>query len=685
MIGRCYVHLGQYHRALRKFDEMETQFPDSPLILQARIWRARALLELDRRKSCVSELAGIEIESLDRESKIDALHVWADLHKREEAGERLAEVQAQLLKLSPRRRKAAWHLELGRTFLQLDRREEAVEHFRATRRRSTPRAILLQGRIAEIDSRIHLGDLDRAADLIQSLEKDERFFEDLDQAVFQKGHLEHAKENFDRASGYWHQVLADYPRTESASASACSIGRLFLRHKVNTDSARVYFKQTRQESASSVWADSANIELGLLEQVEEIYTQIDLLDSLCVGLEKQMIPDTLRLRHASSLLPQLRLALQAEEDSLLALDSLHVQTPDSLTQASRPNPEGTNVSPRSSVPTPAGTRHLFKFKKAEREQARLDSLVQVAHDDSTRFILTQRLQQEEDSILMIGILDTLTFEAEIDSVWLLDQIDSLASCRFDERFRLAEMQVYKLDQPKRADSLMVTLTVDPAASREQAARLLFAHGLLKERQLENETSETLFRRVVKRYPMASAANPARARLGLEQSPSASDSAKVLLSEAEEQWFQRQPTKALEIYDTLISRYPLTPEVYTALVAKGLIYWDDLGLRDNAMAQFERALRRFPDGAAETQLRALLGREIDLVEVMDEPAPEDEIAVSEAITDLSGRFVLPENPGSLEERLAALRERFKTIGRLSLDHILDGGIDRDETEQPDSPY
>jgi cellulose synthase operon protein C len=690
MIGRCYVHLGQYHRALRKFDELDTRFTDSEWLTSSRIWRARALLELDRRESCLSELAGIPLDGLKRNDRLDALHVWADLHKRDESGHRLAGVQAELLKLSPRRRKAEWHLELGYTFLSLNQREEAVEHFKATRRRLAPRAILLEGRIAEIDSRIHLQQFEKAQDLIEGLEKDERFFDDIHQIMVQKGQLAWADKAYEKALAHWHEVLEDHTRTESAAAAACSIGRLYLRKRANTDSARVYFKRTKTESASSTWADSARIELDLLEQVETLYFDMDRLDSLQNELHTRLNPDSLTLREARSLLPALRAAFRADTltqtDSLStvsdSLESAPVESPapvaDSFTGGTRPVVPSVifgEINPGR--PKSAGRRNLFGFGRMEQKQAREDSLKQAALEDSLAMVAFARETAYLDSVFLIAILDTFEVQHSIDSLGIIHRIDSLASCEFDQRFGLAELQLYKLKQIEVADSLMHDLRADTAATHEQAARLIFAHGLLKEEVGQTKESLIFFEDVVRLYPMSSAANPARSRLGLEARASAQDSARVLLREAEGYWQSQQPMQAIEIYEDIKTRYPLTQEVYTAWVAQGLIYWEELGRPDLAEIRFEEAMRRFPDGKAQEQLLALLGRDPTLDDLANEASPEDELALVEAITDTSGRFVRGDDSSTIQERLDALRARFKNIGRLRLEYILDGGLDSDE--------
>lgn len=698
LIGQCYVRMAQEHRALRKFDELEARFPDSPLLPRARIWRARALLNLGREGDCLAQLAPMDLERLERGDRVQALRVFADLYHRDEDRPRLLEVQERLLRTARRNAdKAAAHADLAATCEESGQWEEALRHYNAVRRYRPARALLFRSWLGHLDNNLRLGRLETVERRLRSLRKDERFYEERHALDLRQGWLDERQGRATQAVADWRTILKDFPRTESSAAAAHSLGRVFLFQQDRLDSARVYFKRTSSEKAGSPWADSSKAALELVEALDKALLEVRRLDGLIQKRRAGLDPDSARLELARTFLPR----LHARRDSLAADSLRRLASSDSArvdssfagdttrADASAPPRAALTRPPRpaldpaeeghadSLAQAPArrgGRTRLFDFQKKERETERADSLRRAQAADSLRQALEGARRRALDSLLVAAVLDTLSARPAIDSLRLGSEADSLGRLRIDQCSYLAELQAGRLRRPQRADSLLRVLLEDPGADDEQAPRLRYAYGALRLDQFADSTGRDWLRQVVARWPLSLAANPARDRLGLPRALTLEDSAAVLLEEAEERWQrERDPLAAIKAYHLVAARYPRAPQAGTALLAAGAIAWDELENPALAREDFRRFLKEHPGDPGANLVRRRLGQAVEEPRAAVAAPKQEEtqqVATAEAQLDEAGKFVDPEAGRPWTERLAALRERFRETGRLRVEQVLE---------------
>lgn len=697
LVGQCYVRMDQQRRALRKFEELEASFPDSPLLPRARIWRARALLALENKDACLEELARLPLEELSREDRVEALRVYADLYRLEGERERLVQTLDRLLAVARRNQdRAVIHLDMAAVQEESGNWTDALKHYNAVRRYRPLHSPLLKSWLGSLDNNLRLGNLDVVERRLNKLDKDERFYPDRHALQVRRAWLLEKQARIGEARAGWMAVLKEFPRTESSAASAFSLGRAFLFHDGQLDSARVYFKRTSSEQSSSGWADSSAQSLLLVEALDRTHKEIKRLDGLLARSAAGLDPDSVRRDFALTLLPKLR----ARQDSLKA-DSLRAHTPpDSLApadslgdleaKAAPPTAKPTAPSPRKG-PTPgpklkpapgdsleapgrkSGSRvRLFDFQKKEREAERADSLQRAQQADSLRKAVEGRLRARQDSLLLSAVLDTLSHHPAIDSLRLQATSDSLAGLRFEQFFYLAELQQSRMRRPASADSLLSLLLEEPRASEEQAARLRYTYGSLRLDAFADTSGRRWLGEVVERWPLSLAANPARDRLGLPRTMSQEDSAGVRLEQAERLRLQgADPLASLRGYRQVADDYPTTPQAATALLAAAAVAWEELENPRLASVLYRRFLRYHPQHEAADQIRRRLGQAV--AEPEEEEVQEvasQVVEASQAQLDAGGGFVDPEAEKPLLERLQALRLRFRELGRVKVEQILE---------------
>ena len=683
LIGQCYYRLDQHHRAIRKFDELEASYPDSPLLPRARIWRARSYLALGREDDCLSDLARMDLAELERADRTEALRVYAELYRGEKSRDRLLEVLGRSLEEARFRDKADLNADMAATLEEEGRWEDALRHYNAVRRYRPAHSLLFRSWLGTLDNSLRLGRLDQVERRVSKLRKDERFYEERHALDLREGWLKERQGRLLEARVTWALILKDFPRTESSAAASYSLGRSFLVVDDQLDSARTYLKRTASEKQGSAWADSSTQQLALLETLDKSRKEIRRLDGLWTQRRTALDPDSARLTLARSFLPSLRArrdslvadslkGLKAAADSAMAVDSL------SLSAVPQAKPaDSLHVSKEPEGRKGSRTR-LFNFQRKEREAARADSLREAQHADSLRLALEQALRRREDSLWVAAVLDTLSRTPSIDSLRLGTEADSLSRLAFDQRFYLSEVLLQRLGRASQADSLLALLCDNPVATGEQLSRAQFAAARLKLDQGADSSARSGLRELLDKWPMSPVANAARDLLGLPRMLSAEDSAAVLLELAENRWqAEADPLTSLADYGRVAERYPGLPPSATALLAAGAIAWEDLENPVLAAASYRRFLKDFPEHAMADAVRRRLGQAVEEKSSAKGKGPgktvEEEaqqVATAQAVTDEAGAFMDPDQQKPLGTRLQEFRLRFKELGRLRLEQILE---------------
>ncbi len=708
LIGLCYLELEQQHRALRKFDELESNFPDSKLIPRSRVYRARALLELNRLEECRRLLGELEALELKKEERRTWLEIHSELARQEENWGRLAQLQEQLLDYARSRpEKGRMNLEIGRSLHALGDFEGAVKAYSRVPRYRPGRLIEFEAHMAEIDDLIRLGRLERAENRLKKVRRNEHFHDLLESVALRDANLLRARGLQLEAMQAYSRLLEDYERTPAAGEAAYHLANLWLFAVDEVDSAVVYYRRSGQEDSRSAWADSASRRLDELEELDGVREEIHSLEEQLHRVSLRMDPDSARWLQLKESLPALKTALKRDTvkfvtqaelllDSLpgapgpplsSALDSLaaradsipdwafrqafevRLEAADSLQEGSGESSAIERLENR--LKDPGGRRNLFQSRR-QREEAKADSLREAQIADS---LLQIRLAEEGarlDSTLLAALLDSSQVEVEIDSMLLLQEQDSLHLLYFDRRFELAELQQLRLGHTRAADSLMSALQDEPG-SPVRHSRLLFSHALLKEESLaDSAAARALLNRLLQEYPSSAVANAARDRLGLPREPTQADSARVLLHQAERLWLEAyEALEAYYLYTELDSLYPESEAALVSLLARAEIQRDILGDRRRAVDHWRDAIRRFPESEAGLRLAAELGgdaREQDASQELEQEGLGDR-ALLEELTDESGRYILPAELQELEELVQHLRDAFQDTERLRLEEIL----------------
>ena len=685
LIAKCYVQTGQYHRALRKFDELENRFPESNLLPEARAYRAQALLGLERRDEARTVLASMIPERLSRSVRLEYYRTWAKLYRSEENWSRLVEVQQNLLKLAKdRATKGEISAEIGRTHEILGQYEDAVRRFSAVRRLRPGRKIQLDSELGAIDNLIRMERFDRAASRLKRLRKDERYFEDLHRIELREGNLLLAQGDLEAAMLSYQRMLDEHANTVSSSGAAYAIAQVYLHNLDQPDSARVYLQRCKSEQGNSQWADSADINLELVEAYSGRLHKVEELDSLVRDTAIRLIPDSAFVRQVWSELPEYYQQLRADsmrQDTLrmmTELDSLRIAESDTSLQiedlfARRQRADSLLLAAEEIDSRAPTRRRLFHRSRRQREREREDSLRAAQEADSLAAIAANALKRQQDSLLVLSVLDTARWEISVDTTSILAERDSLYGLHYEERYMLAELYLYKLDQVEKADSLIRVLISDSThASAAQAGRSLYALGAMRiSREADSLGGAAIYRELIERYPLSNTAGVAREWLGLPPQITVADSANTLLLQAESArdslW---NPVEIIAAYDVVIQTFPETEQARQARVAAGLIAWQWLGNRAMAAPYFEQALQQDPDHPGNELLLSLLGRSsLELASEEESVQEIPELELAEALVDDEGRFY-QEVQKELELRLDELRLRFQQMGgRIHLQRIL----------------
>ncbi|MEW6755205.1 MAG: tetratricopeptide repeat protein [Candidatus Latescibacterota bacterium] len=286
IMGRSFYWNGDYLTAEKSFADLESNFPQSKHLQQARYWRALSLEGQGRHEEARPLYRALVSEGDDEVAAEAGLRLG---ELASGGGDQVAAAQEyrSALEAHPRsRQRAELWLRLGDVLLDLGDTTRYAEADQAFARvldahpalPTEYRARLNAGRL-----RHARGDADGALRAYTRLLEDGRFraFEGQTRILVGRHHQERGEPQ--RALQEYGRVRDDFPQSESSAAALYQTGLLYLRDFGQEERAREYLQDVGKEKPGSEAGRRAQAMLGYLQQAEEHRQRIRQADSLAAA------------------------------------------------------------------------------------------------------------------------------------------------------------------------------------------------------------------------------------------------------------------------------------------------------------------------------------------------------------------------------------------------------------------
>lgn len=196
LIGKSYYYQAEYLRAERKFTEFLSQYPDSPLSSEVRLWYVRTLARLKNNEEAIqvgeSLLTQTETEG-ETDFAVGAADVLGVLYERMNQHQQSLAMYDHLQKIAPDNEVRAWGLyRAGQKLVGLQRLEDAASRFKLAADNSDDRQFKYQCLLERIRVLRSLGRHEESLSLSNEMLNDFLFLQYSKELQFERGltHLE---------------------------------------------------------------------------------------------------------------------------------------------------------------------------------------------------------------------------------------------------------------------------------------------------------------------------------------------------------------------------------------------------------------------------------------------------------------------------------------------------------------
>ncbi|MCB9357160.1 MAG: tetratricopeptide repeat protein [Calditrichaeota bacterium] len=608
VMGVSYFRIQEYSRAERKFNELIAIFPKSKHVEMATIWRAKSLLAQNKYDEAERVLKKDESIFVSADARAGAYRTLAAISDEQGRPEDAVEYLEQIEKVSySRDDKATDQLRLGRSYLALDRTEEAKTVLRQclALTRSPEEIFRVRSILASIAA--NANDYPLAIGYLLPLRTDRRFIDRGGDIEIELARVE-AKCGNPALALQMLEGFTNVSATGEKKASAYYLQGEVARDKLSEfDLAKAKFDSAAASGASETLRDSARqasrqLESGLsaLARIPVLEDSLSLLLSQSSAAESEeseidsSSKDSLKNMRIDSLV---QTAPDFEEMSLDedVVDSL--QIPEQIAQTdSLPPPRRTPAEMiADSIMRSLQMQDSIRFAEAsERDSIALDSLSVL-------------LEMSEDSLSADSLIsDSMlqkTPSAEIPQGPTEEELRALKIADFSRRLVVAHLDAAAFYEfvVKSEDSLLahLTMAIEVDDSSADHWRALLQYSLLLEKS-EDESERSQARVQLSDISENDAVphemrNIARARLGLPALPRIETEQDIALRRAESMLLDGSDVSAvIEAYDDVLGMDSTSDAGVRALHA--IAYLQEFELEDfgAAIETHSTIVALFPD-------------------------------------------------------------------------------------------
>ncbi len=271
IMGQAYYWLQDYHKARRKFEELLSNYPDSPHALESNMWLGRVQVQLKKRQEATALLRGVIADTDDPYLVGESRFALAELYYVDSLFVKAAEEFIRIPEISDDDEligKALWRA--GESLFREKRYVEAAEELKRALKYDLTPSMRFQTRLLYGQSLRESGDPEGALEIYNSLLKDKRYFQEHGKVRVQKGlalnDIGQREEGFDE----WQKTILDHQRSDEAAQAYYEMGMVHLGTLGERPEAKEMFDKSRTEKARSKYSMKADSMLTMLNRVDDL-------------------------------------------------------------------------------------------------------------------------------------------------------------------------------------------------------------------------------------------------------------------------------------------------------------------------------------------------------------------------------------------------------------------------------
>jgi len=442
LIGKSHYNVEEYVKSERFLNQFILRYVKSELLPEAKLWRARALIKLDKNNEALIQIDEIFQSKVENEIAALALYSKGHLHYLQENYDDALENFRRCIEVTDDEVLAAdAQFEIGNIFFIKGDYVNAIGNFTKVRDFEPTLKTDFEANFKKVDAQIKLGQFEPALKVLNSLQRQNQFQDKFSEIEAKIGDIYLHQNKFDNAASQYDYVMEKYPRTEGSANAAYGLARLMEFNFTNIDSAKVLYSKVKREYNKSLVAEEAESRSALLQTYlkfkENIKTDISELlkieeeDSLIrysitdSAIVDSQVVDTIETANEKEKgVPQNKKQLRSREQLIKSLDKnkfalaeffmLNMQNYDSAEIAYT---DFINSSEDSLLKPKAyhALDYLYSFIKVD--SLRADSIEQIIlknfpESEYATYILQKRVNKIEQEEKLIPEIQSMYHKAE---------------------------------------------------------------------------------------------------------------------------------------------------------------------------------------------------------------------------------------------------------------------------------
>lgn len=545
MIGKSYYYLEEDVKAERKFLELISQYPESNLIPETKLWYGRSLLRQKRNTEGLQLLGTLYTEELangdDDVAGRAALIIGEYYFGLNDYDNALRYYTQSVAALSDNEENARTQFQIGVCYSKLNDAVKAEAAFREVNAFSPDYNTAFQSAVYESRMQTLQKKYEPALEILFAKLDDAKYTEYFAAAHREVGNTYAAEGNITEALAQYRYVDTAFARTDDAARSMFALASLYEHTLFQFDSARTYYDKAKIEFSASEITPDAAVKSGIFTKYFMLKRDLANYDTL--------IMDVIHPRPKK-------------------LDSLAAVKADSV---------------RRSETSTLKEKSLF----------RVDRAADLRGDTTTVRTDTTAVSAAATPLLRDSLARVDTAALLASAALKRQTIDSLSRQVIRTKFELAGLLYLEMNRP---DSALVYYTdvVHHTTDTSLAARSYFTIAEIYAADSVSRTkTDSIYRKIIEIAPRSSYAQEARKNLGLPVMTEERDSAEVQYWNAERIIDGGKPAEAIRVLQTLAETYPKSAYAPKSLFTIGWIYENLLFANDSAESVYRQLTQKFP--------------------------------------------------------------------------------------------
>ncbi|HEX2866300.1 MAG TPA: tetratricopeptide repeat protein [Ignavibacteriales bacterium] len=543
MLGKSFYYQQDYQKALRKFTELISTFPNSDLALEAQLWLGKTQLRLrnyDQATSTLNDVVQKAKEKDDSDILSDAyIQQTGYLLSQEKYDDAITSLQQLLSTSKDGRINAAVMYEMGKTYLKLNKPEDAAKAFAGVLDYDPTYDMEYSAKLQYGKVQRSLGNLERALNIFTDMGDEHKYDSYKDSTELQMGLTYLDMKRYDDAFSEFTRVDTAYKQSPNSGVAQYYKGEILETRQADYDSANYYYKKAMSSAAPQEYTQKAAKKVQNFAKYDNLSAAIDMYEKQLSYVEDPKLYVQDSIAYASE---------QAVQDSLAK---------EKAKQIVQQNEE----------------------KMTNRRDGRRED--------------TQRQPQQQ--------MQTGQTNKKSPPVMPKISADSIRTLLAKNEYELGSLFFTELNVPDSA-YYYYNHIVTSYPGNPYMGRTLYALGSYYLTKDNKAKADSLFEVIYSDYNNESIVNAAASKLGKPLINLKYDEAEELFVHAEQKMKDSLYNQAISEFRNIYHNYPKSSYAPKALYASGWIYENNLDMPDSAAAVYDSVLAKFPTTAYANAVR-----------------------------------------------------------------------------------